>query len=119
MSVPARSSPHRGMLASRPQNDGATATVSMVRIPQHVVYRSLASETVVLNVQTGIYYGLNQTAGRMLEVLDRVSDLNVAIAELAAEFNVEKEVIRTDLLRLCDDLQSKGLVEVHEAESGE
>ncbi len=91
--------------------------MSRIRIPQHVVYRSLASETVVLNVQTGIYYGLNQTAGRMLEVLDRSADVEAAIVELAAEFDMPSDVIREDLLGLCSDLEKKGLIEVHSSES--
>ena len=40
---------------------------SKVTRPQHVVYRSFPSETVVLNLQTGSYHGLNATAGRMLD----------------------------------------------------
>ena len=91
-------------------------SIARVRIPQHVVYRSLASETVVLNVQTGIYYGLNQTAGRMLERLDRIGDVETAIPQLAAEFDVADDVIRKDLLGLCADLEKKGLIEVNPPE---
>ena len=35
-----------------------------VKLPQHVVYRDFVSETVLLNIQTGKYHGLNPTAGR-------------------------------------------------------
>jgi Coenzyme PQQ synthesis protein D (PqqD) len=97
------------------QEQPTVVDVTTVRIPQHVVYRSLASETVVLNVQTGIYYGLNQTAGRMLEVLERVGDVEAVILELATEFEVDAEVIRQDLAGLCSDLEQKGLIEIHPA----
>jgi hypothetical protein len=40
-------------------------------VPPHVVYRNLVSETVVLDLKAGVYYGLNSTAGRMLEALER------------------------------------------------
>ena len=39
--------------------------------PSHVVYRTFVTETVALNIETGQYHGLNATAGRMLEVLER------------------------------------------------
>lgn len=93
-------------------NGQVTVGLMKVRIPQHVVYRSLASETVVLNVQTGIYYGLNTTAGRMLEVLDRVGDLDTAIPVLAEEFEISTDTLRSDLLGLCEDLEQKGVLEV-------
>ena len=41
-----------------------------VSIAPHVVYRSFATETVILNLQTGRYHGLNKTGGRMLELLE-------------------------------------------------
>ena len=47
---------------------------SRARLPQHVVHRSFVAETVVLNLRTGKYHGLNPTAGRMLEALDAAAD---------------------------------------------
>ncbi len=44
----------------------------------------------------------------MLEVLERMGDVDAAIAELAAEFEVDDEVIRQDLARLCSDLETEG-----------
>lgn len=92
--------------------EGVGVVDGRIRIPQHVVYRSSASETVVLNVQTGVYYGLNQTAGRMLEVLAKVSDIDQAVAALDTDFEVAADVIRRDIVDLCRDLESKGLIEV-------
>jgi hypothetical protein len=87
-------------------------TSMKIRVPQHVVYRTLATETVALNVQTGMYYGLNQTAGRMLEVLERAGDLDAALAQLVPELEAPEERIRSDIIGLCIYLESKGLIEV-------
>jgi hypothetical protein len=40
-----------------------------VRVPEHVVYRKFAEETVALNLQTGRYHGLNPTAAAMVQAL--------------------------------------------------
>lgn len=93
-------------------NDNSPLTSVKARIPQHVVYRSLVSETVVLNVQTGKYYGLNQTAGRMLELLDRGMEGEQIVADVAAEFEAPEETVRQDFLALCADLSEKGLIEL-------
>jgi hypothetical protein len=83
-----------------------------VGIPQHVVYRDFVSETVLLNIQTGQYHGLNPTAGRMLSVLDRVNGVGEAAEQLAAEFGQPLERIRDDLSELCEGLLSRNLLEV-------
>ena len=57
-----------------------------VRVPDHVVHRSFVAETVVLNLQTGRYHGLNPTAGRMLEVLDDKGSVREAASVLAEEY---------------------------------
>lgn len=82
-----------------------------VRLPQHVVCRSFVAETVVLNLQTGRYHGLNPTAGRMLEALQAAPTVGSAIPELAGEYNVEQEQIQRDLLALASGLLERGLIE--------
>jgi len=83
-----------------------------VRVPQHVVYRSFPSETVVLNLNTGRYHGLNVTAGRMLETLERAPNVRAAVLSLAAEYEQPAEVVERDLCELCRSLLDRGLVEI-------
>ena len=49
-----------------------------VTIPQHVVFRTFVEETIVLNLESGRYHGLNRTAGRMLELLGDLGDIDAA-----------------------------------------
>jgi hypothetical protein len=83
-----------------------------VTVPQHVVYRSFPSETVVLNLQTGCYHGLNATAGRMLETLERAVTVRNAATDLAASYETPRAVIELDLCELCNALLERGLIEV-------
>src|SRR3954463_8402563 len=83
-----------------------------VGVPRHVVYRDFVSETVLLNIETGQYHGLNPTAGRMLQVLDEVASVSTAITRLAGEFDQPAERIEQDLKGLCEGLLSRGLLEV-------
>jgi hypothetical protein len=94
-----------------PSPKGATTSTS-IRIPPHVVYRHFVSETVVLNLQTGRYHGLNRIAGRMLEVVDEVGDLERAAARLADEYRQPRSEIRADLEAFCRDLAARRLIEV-------
>lgn len=82
-----------------------------VRLPQHVVHRNFVAETVVLNLQTGQYHGLNPTAGRMLEALQEAPTVGATVASLAEEYDVEREQIELDLLALTRGLLERGLIE--------
>lgn len=83
-----------------------------VRVPHHVVYRNFAAETVVLNLETGRYHGLNPVGGRMLEVLERSPSVERAAVTLAAEYGRPRDEVRADLIRFCEDLSGRGLIEV-------
>jgi hypothetical protein len=87
-----------------------------VAVPQHVVHRAFPTETVVLNLETGRYHGLNPVAGRMLEVLEQLGSVEATAARLAREFEQPLERIQQDLSQLCVDLRERGLIEVTGAE---
>jgi Coenzyme PQQ synthesis protein D (PqqD) len=82
------------------------------RIPAHVVFRSFPRETVVLNLDTGKYHGLNPTAGRMLELLEKSETVDAAAMRLAEEYGQDLAVIRRDLYELCVELRERGLLEI-------
>lgn len=86
---------------------------STARVPDHVVYRPFAAETVLLNLQTGQYHGVNPSGGRMLEVLEQVGTLKEAARRLAEEFDQPTEQVERDLASFCEGLADRGLVELH------
>jgi hypothetical protein len=83
---------------------------AQVRLPQHVVYRTFVYETVVLNLETGKYHGLNRSAGRMLDVLAKTDTVGKAASELAKEFSRPVAEIERDLAAFCLQLQERGLI---------
>jgi hypothetical protein len=82
------------------------------RLPDHVVYRSFVNETVVLNLQTGRYHGLNPTGGRILQLLVETASIDESAARLAQESGRGVDEIRADVQAFCDDLVVRGLVEI-------
>ncbi|MFI5003837.1 MAG: PqqD family protein [Solirubrobacterales bacterium] len=92
--------------------DISSQPTSRIKVPQHVVYRSFPSETVVLNLQTGRYHGLNATAGSMLAALERAACVRDAAAAVAGEYGQEQSVVERDMCELCNVLLSRGLIEL-------
>jgi len=82
------------------------------RVPDHVVFRQFAQETVVLNLHTGRYHSLNPTGGRMLEVLAEADSIREAAAKLKAEFPEATDVIERDLCKFCLSLSSRRLIQL-------
>jgi hypothetical protein len=87
------------------------------RIPEHVVHRDFQEETVVLNLETGQYHGLNATARRMLAALVEADSIALAAASLEEEFGVPRSRIERDLVDLCDALVARGLIQVDDAQA--
>ena len=100
-------------MSSEHQPDGAADDVLdiAVNIPEHVIFRSFARETVALNLQTGKFHGLNTTAGRMVEIAARAPLARDAVAELAEEYEVPDAQIAADLADLLRLLLERGLIE--------
>jgi hypothetical protein len=86
-----------------------------IRVPDHVVHRTFVAETVVLNLQTGKYHGLNTMAGRMLEVLEDGPTVREAAARIAAEYDVDAARVESDLIAFCEDLLARELIEIDDA----
>jgi Coenzyme PQQ synthesis protein D (PqqD) len=82
-------------------------------VPEHVVFRSFEAETLLLNLETGQYHGLNVTGGRMLELLrDTDGDVRESVARLAAEYEADEETIGADMADFCLALEERGLLQV-------
>ncbi|CAN5772970.1 hypothetical protein BH20GEM1_BH20GEM1_21170 [soil metagenome] len=83
-----------------------------VRVPEHVVYREFPSETVILNLNTGKYHGVNPTGGHMLDVLKDAGRVREAAARLAADYGVPLDEIERDLSEFCASLAQRELLQV-------
>ncbi len=81
-------------------------------MPDHVVYREFVNETVVLNLETGTYHGLNPSGGKMLETLGAAATVREAAVSLAEYFGRPLREIESDLYEFCVRLHEHGLVEL-------
>jgi hypothetical protein len=81
-------------------------------IPSHVVYRAFALETVILNLATGKYHGLNATGGRMLELLDRCVSVGEAVEAFSSEYGKTPVEVEQDIRAFLHRLFDRGLIDV-------
>ncbi len=81
-------------------------------VPGHVLVRILDRESVLLNLETERYFGLDETATRMWQLVTASRDIQAAYQELLGEFDVEPELLRTNLTDLMGQLVENGLLQV-------
>ena len=83
-----------------------------VTVPDDVLISQLQEESVILNLDSERYYGLDDVGTRMLSILSTSSTIEAAYELLRDEYDVDDEVLRRDLLLLVEQLVNQGLVKV-------
>lgn len=83
-----------------------------VSVPKHVVYRAFAGETVILNLETGKYHGLNVTGGRMLALLDGAESIAEAASAFARDYGKLLSEVEDDIRSFCTRLCERGLIDI-------
>jgi hypothetical protein len=80
-----------------------------IAIPDDVLFRELDGEGVLLNLNTGIYFGLNPVATRTWQLAAEQRSLARVLDALLVEFDVDRDVLAKDLLELGGQLCANGL----------
>ncbi len=79
-------------------------------IPPEVVFRDLEGEAVLLNLNTGTYFGLDVVGTRIWHLLRERGRLLEVRDAIVGEYDVTAEVFADDLLRFVEALEAQGLL---------
>jgi len=88
---------------------------SVVVAAKDQVSCDLAGEAAILNIKSGVYYGLDPVGARIWTLVQeprKVAEIQTAITE---EYDVEPERCARDLAGLLEKLLEEGLIEVKDA----
>jgi hypothetical protein len=80
----------------------------------NLIASDLDGEKVMLSVETGSYYGLADTGGRLWELLDQPRRIADLCDTMLAEYNVDRAVCEQQTLDFLNHLVKEGLVQVVE-----
>lgn len=84
---------------------------TMWKIPEHVVFQVLDGEAVVLNVDSGRYFGLNEVGTRFWQELEQGHSVEQITERLLGEYDVERPELQRDLAELIAMLKERNLLE--------
>jgi coenzyme PQQ synthesis protein D (PqqD) len=92
------------------------AMASHVAIRPDVLARRVGDETVILDLSSGTYFGLDPVGGRIWTLIGNAKDAGCALHDvrdaMLAEFDVSREDMERDLVRLAEELQAQKLIAV-------
>ena len=87
-------------------------------VPAYVLIHHMDGESVLLNLETEIYFGLDSMGTRMWQVATRSMNIESAYATLLHEFDADPEVLRSNLAELLSNLIEHGLLKLSSADVG-
>ncbi len=85
---------------------------SRVRINEDVVFHDLQGEMVLLNLKTGVYFGLDPMGTRIWHLIHEANPLQEVLDSLLEEYEVMEAQCERELLGFVAQLRENELVEV-------
>jgi len=81
-------------------------------IPPEVLVRQLGEETVILDLASGTYFGLDESGTRIWQLLQQGATLREVCNAMLAEFDAAPQDIERDVLDLARELSGRGLIRI-------
>jgi hypothetical protein len=81
----------------------------VVAVSEDAVFRELDGEAVVLNLESGVYYGLDPVGTAIWRAIEPRGTLRQALERVAGEFIADPATVESDLIELAANLLDKGL----------
>jgi hypothetical protein len=95
--------------------DTRTSTLtsqSRVTIARHQVSCDLAGETAIVNLDNGVYYGLDAVGTQIWKRLGSMTTFGELCDSLIQDYDVEASRLEADMRSFLRDLAEHGLIEI-------
>ena len=79
-------------------------------IPTQVMSRLVGDETVLLNLETGLYFGLDGVGQVVWTSVSAGENLGSAVATIVAGFDIDEDQATADVLAFAATLVERGLL---------
>ena len=86
--------------------------LSIVRRVADQVSCDMAGEAIVLNMKSGVYFGMDQVAALIWNLIEKPRTVGEIRDAIMQEYEVDSDTCEQDLRSFLDHLQSAGLIEI-------
>ena len=91
---------------------GPISRHAAIRIRKDVVFCELEGEMVLLNLATGVYFGLDPVGTRIWTLIEAHRSSDEIVETLTAEYEVDADTLGADLAHFLKSLRDNELVDV-------
>lgn len=102
--------------SSTPNIGDVISTSSTVVCTDENLSCDLQGEAVVLNIHSGIYFGLNALGARIWGLIQKPANVSLVRDALLKEYSVDAMQCEADLVSFLKQLQANALIRVQNAE---
>jgi len=88
---------------------------SVVSRSADIVFSKLDDELLAIDAQAGYCYSMNETSGRIWEMLSVPVSVGAICSRLGKEYSVDEAVCLREVLPLMQKLHDSGLIQVNDA----
>ncbi|WP_341228128.1 PqqD family protein [uncultured Arcticibacterium sp.] len=83
-----------------------------IKISEDVLIQDLVNESVILNMPTEHYYGLNVVGQYLWQMFSKYDDVEYVYNLALEEFDVKPEVLKSDMSSFIKELSDAGLISI-------
>ncbi len=80
------------------------------QISNNAIRQQVGDESVILNLDNGHYYGLDEIGSRMLDLIEQHGRVDAVVNVMVDEYDAEAAKITADLHELLGELKEQGIV---------
>lgn len=91
-------------------NAGASGSDALISAAPEQLSSKLGSEVVILNLTSGVYYGLDPVGARVWELIQESRTFSAICDQIVSEFDVDRERAEHDISDLLKQMQDEGLI---------
>jgi Coenzyme PQQ synthesis protein D (PqqD) len=92
--------------------------LSIVKRAVDQVSCDMAGEAIVLNMKSGVYFGMEQVASLIWNLVEKPRSVGEIRDAIMKEYDVDSNTCEKDLKSFLDHLQAAGLIEIDNNEAG-
>ncbi|MEM7348605.1 MAG: PqqD family protein [Chloroflexota bacterium] len=85
-------------------------TTDKPRHSANATHQAVGEEAIIINLNTGEYYSLNDTGAMFWELLNGENSIKDCATQIAKAYDAEASDVEADLLELATEFESEGLI---------
>jgi TRAP-type C4-dicarboxylate transport system substrate-binding protein len=91
---------------------GKIGESSSLIIKEKVTTTSVDKEIVLLDVEKGEYYGINEVGAQIVELSEEGLSLKKVVKTLYKKYDKDKDEIKKDVLSFAEEMEKRGLAKL-------